>query len=523
MSHGTPVSLALVVGMTALLVSQGPVLFAEQGVTRAPGIRPLPSAAGLLSLAEIGRLGFTVQGAGARALGMGGAFIGVADDATAASHNPAGLAQLRTFEASLVAGQQSPHIEFTGARPNLAAGWSDPMPSQGPNTYSGKAARKVEFLSFTLPAQVGGRNLVTQISYQDVFDLDTRMDHSVAVLYPTGDPLGGPSTASLREDIRQSGRLGLTTFSLAYEFSPRILAGLSYNRWSGNWIFQSRHQMAYSFGVEEGGLIRVDQRFEGQNANLGLMWRSETVRVGLTYRTGFTGTYRVTGSYDDGQGTEFPVNNPESVGLRWPWTFGVGASWRPIPELMVALDWSKTPWSQANFKASEGSSLSGRNLFNPYLVNAGTDQSPDYSAPLPMVPDTTALHVGAEYLFFWGNRILPVRVGWFREPQPHLDNVTGTTRVLRGLTLGVGVKQGPLSFDVAYKRAVGSRQAGIPTDPKSAFDLLSGRSVELGLAQTHPFIGQERITNHVLKASVIWQFKGEGLRKMLHWLLVSAD
>ena len=41
-------------------------------------------------------------GSGARALGMGGAFIAVADDATAASWNPGGLIQLETPEVSIV-------------------------------------------------------------------------------------------------------------------------------------------------------------------------------------------------------------------------------------------------------------------------------------------------------------------------------------------------------------------------------------------------------------------------------------
>ena len=41
-------------------------------------------------------------GSGARAVGMGGAFIGVADDATAASWNPAGLIQLEKPEMSIV-------------------------------------------------------------------------------------------------------------------------------------------------------------------------------------------------------------------------------------------------------------------------------------------------------------------------------------------------------------------------------------------------------------------------------------
>jgi long-subunit fatty acid transport protein len=39
-------------------------------------------------------------GSGARALGMGNAFIAVADDATAASWNPGGLSQLESPEVS---------------------------------------------------------------------------------------------------------------------------------------------------------------------------------------------------------------------------------------------------------------------------------------------------------------------------------------------------------------------------------------------------------------------------------------
>src|SRR5262245_42136376 len=41
-------------------------------------------------------------GSGARAQGKAQAFIGVADDATAASHNPAGLVQLERPEVSIV-------------------------------------------------------------------------------------------------------------------------------------------------------------------------------------------------------------------------------------------------------------------------------------------------------------------------------------------------------------------------------------------------------------------------------------
>ena len=48
-----------------------------------------------------GRQNLTL-GSGARAYGMGGAFLARADDATAASWNPAGLSYLRVPELSLV-------------------------------------------------------------------------------------------------------------------------------------------------------------------------------------------------------------------------------------------------------------------------------------------------------------------------------------------------------------------------------------------------------------------------------------
>lgn len=45
---------------------------------------------------------FNPVGSGARAIGMGGAFIGIADDATAASWNPGGLIQMHKAQASFV-------------------------------------------------------------------------------------------------------------------------------------------------------------------------------------------------------------------------------------------------------------------------------------------------------------------------------------------------------------------------------------------------------------------------------------
>ena len=68
----------------------------------APSPRPSP-----VTIVDQDELDLTSQsnivlGVGARALGMGGAFLARADDATAASWNPAGLSYLRRPEVSIV-------------------------------------------------------------------------------------------------------------------------------------------------------------------------------------------------------------------------------------------------------------------------------------------------------------------------------------------------------------------------------------------------------------------------------------
>src|SRR5262245_61771240 len=64
------------------------------------------------------RNSFNPFGAGARGLGMGGAFIAVADDGTASTFNPAGLAQLRSSELAFVGFGERVRSTTTVARLN---------------------------------------------------------------------------------------------------------------------------------------------------------------------------------------------------------------------------------------------------------------------------------------------------------------------------------------------------------------------------------------------------------------------
>ncbi|MGZ8867156.1 MAG: UPF0164 family protein [Thermoanaerobaculia bacterium] len=61
----------------------------------------VPASAQNTDIESLSGLQFNFGNPGARALGMGGAFLGLADDASAVEANPAGLTILRKPEVSL--------------------------------------------------------------------------------------------------------------------------------------------------------------------------------------------------------------------------------------------------------------------------------------------------------------------------------------------------------------------------------------------------------------------------------------
>jgi long-subunit fatty acid transport protein len=103
-------------------------------------------------------------GSGARALGFAGTFSAIADDATAASWNPAGLIQLKRPEASAVYRYSSYENSHRSTDPDFEVG-KDDYESNGLN-----------YLTAALPFQIPGLelNAVFSINYQEAYDFSNR-------------------------------------------------------------------------------------------------------------------------------------------------------------------------------------------------------------------------------------------------------------------------------------------------------------------------------------------------------------
>ena len=93
-------------------------------------------------------LQFNFSAPGARSLAMGGAFIGLADDATAAFSNPAGLVQLASPEVSL----EYRVNDFTTEYVDSGSYSTDPFSTAGVSYRDAESdTRGPSFLSYVWP------------------------------------------------------------------------------------------------------------------------------------------------------------------------------------------------------------------------------------------------------------------------------------------------------------------------------------------------------------------------------------
>ncbi|MDR3683379.1 MAG: hypothetical protein P4L11_06600 [Geothrix sp.] len=437
-------------------------------------------------ISEQSRTNFSFLGAGARAMGLGGAFIAVADDATAASFNPAGLAQLLQPEVSFVTRGTQRNVSYedfaiTAKTHTLAV--SDAVTSS--------TRFDPLFASVTAPLRVAGRNLVLQLSIQRAFaqneDSDRTLDESPLIS-------GSGVPTHLVQGINQSGQIDLYSFAAAYEVSQRILLGVTYNQWRGRWSLDSS-SLQNAGTTTTSVAFRQFNALDGGNFNFGLIWRWPTWSLGLVHQTGFHADY----TFSTALTTSLPGSNATPVaattGLHWPSTTGLGLAYRPSDQWLITSDLTDTLWSTTRYM-SASPTLNGQSFFD--FDKGGR------------TPDATAVHLGVEYLWLTARDwIIPLRAGLSREPQPVLDRYTGEQRVMKWAAMGTGFKRGALGLDVAYRYGWSRRQA-------SQF-----LAIDQILSHTPPAsIGTERIREQRVDVSTIYRFDRQPVERALRHLFV---
>ncbi len=436
-------------------------------------------------ISEQSRTAFTLEGAGARAIGLGGAFIAVADDATAVTFNPAGLAQLMRPEVSFVARGVQRNVSFQDFQTSGTGPRMDVTDSLSSN-------RRLDplFASATVPLRVGGRNLVVQMSIQRAFALSESDDREFQST-PVAGSVGTPS--HLKQSINQSGQIDVYSLAAAYEVSQRILLGVTWNQWRGRWDLSSSSVQTTGDNVARIAYSQNDS-LDGSNFDVGVIWRWPTWSLGVVRRTGFHADYTFLTGVTSTPVVAHPPAEPMTLGLHWPATTGAGFAYRPSERWLVTADVTHTLWSTTRYMTSN-SNLDGKSFF-------------DFART--RTPNSTDLHAGAEYLIITSrNEIIPLRFGVSQEPQPVVDRITGEQRVMRRVSVGTGFKRGNLSVDLAYRYGWSSRRAS------------QSLAIDQILAGAEPStVGSVRIREHRIDLSTIYQLDRQPVERFLRHLFV---
>jgi long-subunit fatty acid transport protein len=399
-------------------------------------------------------------GSGARAIGMGGAFIAVADDATAASWNPAGLVQLERPELSIVGDYVSRSADYSSS--------SHPEINNSTETDE----YNLNYFSASYPFSYLNRNMVISINHQRLYDFKLSLDYRAEGSFPLG-----PFTQTTSQDIRysQDGNLGALGLAYAVEITPRLSFGLTLNIWTDDLWWQNgweEHLQAHIVNVVNGFPPSIDDvliddeysGFSGENANFGVLWdMTKYLTIGAVVKTPFTATIRHRHTRAD-----LPSENfEEEVKLKMPMSYGIGLACRFSDEFTVDLDVYRTEWSKYILTDGQG------NEFDPITGRPKSESN---------VKDTTQVRIGGEYLFIQEERnlVVPLRAGFLYDPEP----ADGKVKDFYGITVGSGIGHKGIIFDMAYQ-------------------LRWGHQVDTGNLIAN---SKADVTQHLILVSVIYHF-----------------
>jgi long-subunit fatty acid transport protein len=394
-------------------------------------------------------------GSGARAMGMGGAFIGVADDATAASWNPAGLIQLEKPEVSFVYSyfqrSQDYHLD----------------PVNGSGTGGTMDASSVNFASIAYPFVLFNRNVTVSLNSQRLYE----MNKNVSLTAVSRDQDGVPVYDNALS-FTQKGQLYAFSPAVAVQVVEGFYLGGTFNIWEplfgrNGWTTSQTTVTTPAPGTPFPPDLQVTRafqetvKFSGFNANVGLLWNmTGSVTLGGVVKTPFdaklkteqssTATVAFTSSGTINSQTS---SLTEQQTLRMPLSWGLGLAYRHSDSLTLSLDIYQTFWSDMVLIEPDGSQV------NP-VTNKPIDQG--------RLTDTTQVRLGTEYLFITPHWVIPVRAGLFYDPEPG----SGYKDEYYGFAVGTGFSHPRFSLDAAYTYRFGNNvSSDIATIQKKATDV----------------------------------------------------
>ncbi|MBN8739953.1 MAG: outer membrane protein transport protein [Xanthomonadaceae bacterium] len=333
---------------------------------------------------------FSFSSPGARSLGMAGAFLGLADDATAAYTNPAGLTQLVQTEISLEARHTSystPYID--GGTASIS-----PFSASGLNISDADSSNtNLSYLSVVIPHDRWSFALYRHELARFETDFSTLNGADVGEfrLFPFRSiadlkivSLGAAAAYKVNDNVSLG--VGLTRYDFRFDTATVRVDDIDPQNISvASRQFQNGDDNAFGFNV--GARFKLSDQFS----------------LGATYRKAPRFDYKaINVLYNDVDGNPLPApelfTSLNKVRFDIPDIFGVGLSWRPTDALVVNFDLDRVMYSQLTDNVNTLFDIQG-------------------AANRLYLEDGTEAHLGAEYTFASMAAPFSVRAGFWHDPR----------------------------------------------------------------------------------------------------------
>jgi long-chain fatty acid transport protein len=319
---------------------------------------------------------------GARAISMGKAFVGLADDATAAYSNPAGLSNLLEQEIS---------VEFT----RTEIKHHRLIPSEDAQTQVfGETVYTPSFLSYAIPYHDFTfsffRNVVQH--YREKFQFDPRFIPSINALED-----GAFGNVDIEAENYAAG--------ISYAWNGFLSVGASAGFTSIDVASQGRSGSPLN---PRNGTDTIDNGYAWTGIFGVLVKPVKRLSIGAVYNAGskfdlvttLFGNFRMNGRDVVLTGTERPIQ------YIIPDRFTVGTSAQIGKDITVVADVGHIFYSQL--------------VGDKFLIVDFQDPSANITPQNFFIHDVTELHVGGEYRIYKQSAIYAIRAGFFTDPDHQL-------------------------------------------------------------------------------------------------------
>lgn len=436
----------------------------------------LPLAAQNTDIESLSGLQFNFGNPGARSLGMGGAFLGLADDASAAEANPAGLTILRKPEITIEGRNYQEQQVFTtsGTYPDIQRTAFSHYSQRVDATFA-SIVYPTKHLTFGVyyhePLRNEGTGKVVPVRNDFTGQVKTNVPNFFLPTDGKGNATGGPITSAQCQTLRMKDPFSCLEYTvLPFLSSVRIQEktfGLALAYKIGNFSIgatarsQRFNETAFTFRVTDTG----DFSSISVQATSDITKNNEVAKdkTDLTFAGGFkwapSDKFSVGGAYKQGAkfvaptfasnaATNFEFVKAADTTFHIPDVYGLGMSFRPIPVLTINADAVRVKYS---------------NLVDNFVSINSSVRAIDkaYKAA-----DALELHLGGEY-FFSTKIPFALRAGYWRDPEhaityqgplKNFDEVAAAllfpaTKSLNHISVGAGFAWPRFQIDAAYDRS----------------------------------------------------------------------